>query len=48
MAPDSIDATVQGDRKPEVQVEELTLGALPGAIAVRPFSMDIYYSYPVQ
>ena len=29
MAPDSIDATVQVDKKPEVQVEEQTLGALP-------------------
>jgi alpha-N-arabinofuranosidase len=47
MAPDSIDATVQVDKKPEVQVEEQTLGALPGAITVRPFSVNIY-SYPVQ
>jgi alpha-N-arabinofuranosidase len=47
MAPDSIDATVQVDKKPEVQVEEQTLGALPGTITVRPFSVNIY-SYPVQ
>jgi alpha-N-arabinofuranosidase len=47
MAPDSIDATVQVDRKPEVQVEEQTLGALPSTITVRPFSVNIY-SYPVQ
>jgi len=47
MAPDSVDATVQVDKKPEVQVEEQTLGALPGTITVRPFSVNIY-SYPVQ
>jgi alpha-N-arabinofuranosidase len=47
MAPDSIDATVQVDKKPEVQVEEQPLGALPGTISVRPFSVNIY-SYPVQ
>ena len=47
MAPDSIDATVQVDKKPEVQVEEDTLGALPGTITVRPFSVNIY-SYAVQ
>jgi alpha-N-arabinofuranosidase len=47
MAPDSIDATVQVDKKPEVQVEEQTLGALPDTITVRPFSVNIY-SYPVQ
>jgi alpha-N-arabinofuranosidase len=46
MAPDSIDATVQVDKKPEVQVEEQTLGALPDTITVRPFSVNIY-SYPV-
>jgi alpha-N-arabinofuranosidase len=47
MAPDSIDAGVQVDKKPEVQVEEQTLGALPVTITVRPFSVNIY-SYPVQ
>jgi len=47
MAPASIDATVQVDKKPEVEVEEQTLGALPGTIAVRAFSVNIY-SYPVQ
>jgi alpha-N-arabinofuranosidase len=47
MAPASIDATVQVDKKPEVQVEEQTLGALPDTITVRPFSVNIY-SYPVQ
>ena len=46
MAPASIDATVQVDKKPEVQVEEQTLGALPDTIVVRPFSVNIY-SYPV-
>ena len=47
MAPDSIDATVQVDKEPEVQVEEQTLGALPDTITVRPFSVNIY-SYPVK
>jgi alpha-N-arabinofuranosidase len=42
MAPDSIDAMVQVGKKPEVQVEEQTLGALPGTITVRPFSVNIY------
>ncbi len=47
MAPDSINATVQVDKKPEVQVEDQTLGPLPETITVRPFSVNIY-SYPVQ
>jgi alpha-N-arabinofuranosidase len=47
MAPDSIDASVQVDKKPEVLVEEQTLGALPDTITARPFSVNIY-SYPVQ
>jgi alpha-N-arabinofuranosidase len=47
MAPNSIDATVQVDKKPEVQIEELPLGALPDTINVRRFSVSIY-SYPVQ
>ena len=47
MAPDSIDAMVQVDKKPELQVEEQSLGALPDAITVRPFSLNIY-SYHVQ
>lgn len=47
MAPDSIDATIQVDKKPEVQVEEQSLGTFPGTITVRPFSVNIY-SYPMQ
>lgn len=47
MAPASVDATVQVDKKPEVQVEEQPLGPLPDTITVRPFSVNIY-SYPVQ
>jgi alpha-N-arabinofuranosidase len=47
MAPGSIDATVQVDKKPEVQVEEQSLGALPAVVMVRPFSVNIY-SYPAQ
>jgi alpha-N-arabinofuranosidase len=47
MAPDSIDATVQIDKKPEVKVEEQLLGVLPDVVTVRPFSVNIY-SYRVQ
>ncbi len=47
MAPSTIDATVQVGKKPEVQLEEQSLGALPDTIMVRPFSVNIY-SYPVQ
>jgi alpha-N-arabinofuranosidase len=47
MAPDSIDAKVEVDKKPEVQVEDQTLGALPETVTVRPFSVNIY-SYPVK
>ena len=47
MAPDKIDATVQVDKTPEVQVEEQSLGVLPDTVSVRPFSVNIY-SYPVQ
>jgi len=47
MAPDKIDATVQVDKKPEVQVEEQSLDSLPDTVTVRPFSVNIY-SYPVQ
>ena len=47
MAPDSIDATIKVGTKPEVQVEEQQLGALPGTVTVRPFSVNIY-SYPIQ
>jgi len=38
---------VQVGKKPEVQVEEQKLGALPRTITVRPFSVNIY-SYPMQ
>ncbi|HEV2576464.1 MAG TPA: alpha-N-arabinofuranosidase [Acidobacteriaceae bacterium] len=47
MAPDSIDATIKLGAKAEVQVEEQKLGALPGTVTVRPFSVNIY-SYPSQ
>ena len=47
IAPDRIDATVQVDKTPEVQVEEQSLGSLPDVVTVRPFSVNIY-SYPVQ
>jgi alpha-N-arabinofuranosidase len=42
MAPDKIDATVKVDKKPEVEIEEQPLGALPNIITVRPFSVNIY------
>ncbi len=47
MAPDSIDATNKVGSKPEVQVEEQQLGALPVTVTVRPFSVNIY-SYSIQ
>jgi alpha-N-arabinofuranosidase len=47
MAPDKIDAMVQVDKTPEVQVEEQSLRSLPATVTVRPFSVNIY-SYPVQ
>ncbi len=47
MAPESIEATVTVGKKPEVQIEEQTLGALPDTLTVRPFSVNIY-SYPMQ
>jgi alpha-N-arabinofuranosidase len=47
MAPDSIDASVQVGKKPEVQVEEVSLGVLPERVTVRPFSVNIY-SYALQ
>ncbi len=47
MAPESIDASVQVDKKPEVKVEEQSLYALPDVVTVRPFSVNIY-SYPLQ
>ena len=47
MAPSSIDATVKAGSPAQVQVEELSLGALPATITLRPFSVNIY-SYPVQ
>jgi alpha-N-arabinofuranosidase len=47
MAPNSLDATVKAGSPAEVHVEEQSLGALPGTITLRPFSVNIY-SYPVQ
>jgi alpha-L-arabinofuranosidase len=47
MAPESIDATVHVGNKPEVQIEEQSLSALPSTITVRPFSVNIY-SYLLQ
>jgi alpha-L-arabinofuranosidase len=47
MAPNSIDATVKIDTPPEVRIDEQDLGALPGTLKLRPFSVNIY-SYPIQ
>jgi hypothetical protein len=47
MAPDSVDATAQVDNKPEVQVEDQTLGPPPDIISLHPFSVNIY-SYPLR
>jgi alpha-N-arabinofuranosidase len=47
MAPAKVDAVVAVGKKPEVAVEEHTLGALPETIEVPPFSVSIY-SYPLQ
>jgi alpha-L-arabinofuranosidase len=47
MAPNSIDATVAVDKKPEVQIEDQLLGPLPDTVTVRPFSVNIY-SYAVE
>ena len=47
MAPTSLDAVVAVGKKPEVAVDEHTLGAVPETIEAPPFSVSIY-SYPVQ
>ena len=46
MAPRSVDATIAVGQKPGVEVREQTLPAVPGAIVVPPFSVNIY-SFPV-
>ena len=47
MAPKSVDAKITIGQKPEVEVQEQTLGAVPAAIVVPPFSINIY-SFPVR
>ena len=47
MAPDSIDATVTVDKKPEVQIDDQLLGRVPDTVTVRSFSVNIY-SYAVE
>jgi alpha-N-arabinofuranosidase len=47
MAPQSVDATITVGKKPEVEVQEQTLGALPDTMPVPPFSVNIY-SYALQ
>ena len=46
-APSPVDAVAAAGKKPEVVVEEHTLGAVPDTIDVPPFSVNIY-SYPLQ
>jgi alpha-N-arabinofuranosidase len=47
MAPSSVDATIIVGQKPEVEVQQLELTSLPDAMAVPPFSVNIY-SFMVQ
>ncbi|MGO9231896.1 MAG: alpha-N-arabinofuranosidase [Bryobacteraceae bacterium] len=47
MAPTSVDAVVAVGKKPEVAVEEHSLGEIPDTIEAPPFSVSIY-SYPLQ
>ncbi len=47
MAPSSVDATITVGQKPGVEVEEQQLTSAPHAMAVPPFSVNIY-SFPVQ
>jgi alpha-N-arabinofuranosidase len=47
MAPEKVEAEVAVGKRPEVEVEEKTLGAMPESMTVPPFSVSIY-SYPVQ
>jgi len=42
MAPAKVDAMIEVDKKPDVQVEEKTLGAMPEAMTVPPYSVNIY------
>ncbi len=42
MAPSSVNATVEVDQKPEVTVQEKTLGPVPESITAPPFSVSIY------
>jgi alpha-L-arabinofuranosidase len=47
MAPSSVDATITVGQKPGVEVQEQELTSMPNAIAVPPFSVNIY-SFAVQ
>lgn len=47
MAPSSVDATITGGQKPGVAVQEQELTSVPDAMAVPPFSVNIY-SFAVQ
>lgn len=47
MAPSSVDATITVGQKPGVEVQEQDLTSVPDAMAVPPFSVNIY-SYAVQ
>jgi hypothetical protein len=47
MAPSSVDATIIVGQKPGVEVQQQELTSLPDAMAVPPFSVNIY-SFMVQ
>ncbi len=47
MAPSSVDATITLGQKPGVEVQEQDLVSVPDAMAVPPFSVNIY-SFPLQ
>jgi hypothetical protein len=47
MAPETVDATITVGQKPGVEVREQTLGAIPDAMVVPPFSVSIY-AYAVE
>src|ERR1019366_3354292 len=47
VAPETVDATIAVGQKPGVEVREQTLGAVPDAMVVPPFSVNIY-AYAVE
>jgi alpha-N-arabinofuranosidase len=47
MAPKSVDATIMVGQKPEVEVQQQSIEAVPDVVIVPPFSVTIY-SFPLQ